>query len=114
MRLEACRSPDASPAIMKSFIFLLFSVESLVFRELCHEDDACEEIGDGGEEYALGRAPEFEGVEDEQQCQIREDADLQNFAEDTAYQVQIERLERVSQVETFDIDISYKGREYQP
>ena len=92
----------------------MFRVECLGVRELCHEDDASKEIGDGGKEYALGRAPEFEGVEDEQQCQIREDADLQNFAEDTAYQVQIERLERVSQVETFDIDISYKGRKYQP
>jgi hypothetical protein len=39
---------------------------------------------------------------------------LQYLAEDTAHQVQIERLERVCQVETFDIDISYKGREYQP
>jgi hypothetical protein len=90
----------------------VFRVESLVFRELCHEDDASKEIGDGGEEYALSRAPELEGVEHEQQCQIGEDADLQNLAEDPAHQVQIERLERVSQVETFDIDISYKGREY--
>ena len=78
------------------------------------QEETSEEIGDGGKEYALGSAPELEGVEDEQQCQIGEDTDLQNFAEDTAHQVQIERLERVSQVETFDIDISYKGRKYQP
>ena len=92
----------------------MFRVECFGFRELCHEDDASKEIGDGGEEYALGSAPELEGVEHEQQCQIGEDADLQNLAEDPAHQVQIERLERVCQVETFDIDISYKGREYQP
>ena len=74
----------------------MFRVECLGFRELCHEDDASEEIGDGGKEYALGRAPELEGVEHEQQCQIGEDADLQYLAEDPAHQVQIERLERVS------------------
>ena len=85
-----------------------------MFRELCHEDDASKEIGDGGKEYALGRAPEFEGIEHEQQCQIGEDADLQDLAENATHQVQIESLERVSQVETFDIDISYKGRECKP
>ena len=81
---------------------------------LCHEDDASEEVGDGGKEYALGRAPEFEGVEHEKQCEIGEDTHLQDLAEDISHHVQIEGLEGVCQVETIDIDISYKGRKYKP